>query len=808
MVNMARLDALKHEVFEVTPELCSERARLITESYRETRGLPAILRRALALAHILDKRTIFVRPGELFVGAISRTSRGYEWYPEYSLDIEAELDEVPKRAVDRFIVSEETKRELKEVFAYWRTHEVVQGDLYASRLRAAMPAEVLDKDILLEKRGSEGEGHLVPNFSRLMEGSLSGAIAEAERRKAALARTAAADPESEDKCLYLEATIIVCQAAIRYARRYARLLEALAAEEANPERRGELAEMARICDGLYVRPVETFWEAMQYIVLTIAIMSIESNGVSVAPGRVDQYLYPYYQRDVEAGRLTRDRAVELCAGLLINGNLYNILRPWTKQRWQTGYKGGFGNPTLGGQKPDGSDACNELTDVWLDAIPLWKGWSPFVNFRVHENINRETLLHCCEAIVQHGSQPNFICDNAAIRAHLGGGASLEEARDYAMYGCAETAIPGKSTGIGIGIWPNYGLCNWFELALNDGVDPRTGVQVGPACGDLTTYTSIEDVKAAFRRQVEYFAEIVATASNAVIPARAELNPCPFLSAFIDHRMDVCRDVTAGGPPNYNHSQVMQGHGIIDVADSLAALEVLVYREKRISAEALKRALETNYEGKEGESIRQLLIHRAPKYGNDDDLADGYAAWVWQTFFDAFQGYTNAKGGQFHPTCQTMSANVPSGEKVGALPNGRKAGEPLIDNTSPGPGLDVKGVTAVLKSVARCHRTRNSTTGAGLVNLKFHPLTLAGRENLCKFADLALCFNDLGGWQVQFNVMSSEMLRAAQESPERFRDLVVKVAGYNAQFIMLDKRLQDQIIARTEYLPETSFGGNV
>jgi formate C-acetyltransferase len=530
-------------------------------------------------------------------------------------------------------------------------------------------------------------------------------------------------------------------------------------------------------------------------------MSIESNGVSVAPGRVDQYLYPYYQRDMQAGRLTRDQAVELCTSFLINGNLYNILRPWTKQRWQTGYKGGFGNPTLGGQKPDGSDACNELTDVWLDAVSLWKGWSPFVNFRVHAGINWETLVHCCQTLVEHGSQPNFIGDQAAIQAHLAGGASLEEARDYAMYGCAESVVPGKATGIGIGVWPNYGLCNWFELALNNGVDPRTGAQIGPECGDLTTFDSIDDVKAAFEQQVAFFAEIVAAASNVVIPVRAELNPCPFLSVFIDHRIELAKDVTAGGPPNYNHSQVMQGHGIIDVADSMAALDVLVYREKLVSREELKHAMGTNFEGPDGERIRQLLIHRAPKYGNDDELADGYAAWAWQTFFDAFQGYTNAKGGQFHPTCQTMSANVPSGEKVGALPNGRKAGEPLIDNTSPGPGLDVKGVTAVLKSVGRCHSTRNSTTGAGLVNLKFHPLTLAGEENLAKLAALALCFNDLGGWQMQFNVVSSETLQQAQKHPERYRDLVVKVAGYNAQFVMLDKRLQDQIIARTEYQPE-------
>ncbi len=805
-MNMERLEALKHEVFHVTPELSSERARLITLSYKETRDLPTIIRRARALEFILENRTIFVRPGELFVGAISKYSRGYEWYPEYSLDIEPELDEVPKRTIDRFLVSEETKRELKEAFAYWRDNEVVQGEYSLSLLRAVMPPELFSKGVLPERSGSEGEGHLVPNFGRLMQVSLSSVIKEAVRKKEGLVGTLGTNPENVDKCLFLEAVLIVCRAAINYSRRYAKLLWELAAEEVAPQRKAELEEMAGICDGLYVSPVETFWEAMQFVVLTVAIMSIESNGVSVAPGRVDQYLYPYYKRDIKAGRLTRDQAVELCASFLINGNLYNILRPWVRQRWQTGYKGGFGNPTLGGQTPEGSDACNELTDVWLDAVPLWKGWTPFVNFRVHENINRQTLLHCCETIARHGSQPNFIGDNAAIKAHLEGGATLEEARDHAMYGCAESVVAGKATGIGIGVWPNYGLCNWFEFALNDGVDPRTGLQVGPACGDLTTFDSIDEVKAAFKKQVEYFAGIVATASNVLIPVRAKLNPTPFLSVFIDHRMDGCEDVTAGGPPNYNHSQVMQGHGIIDIADSLAALDKLVFREQRITKEELKRALESDYEGKEGEVTRQLLINKAPKYGNDDDSVDGYAVFVWKTFFDAFQKYTNAKGGKFHPTCQSLSANVPVGEKVGALPNGRRAGEPLVDNTSPGPGLDVNGVTAVIKSVTACHSARNSTTGAGLVNLKFHPTALAGRENLQKFADLALTFNELGGWQVQFNVVSPETLQDAQKNPEHYRDLVVKVAGYNAQFIMLDKRLQDQIIARTVYLPGTSFRG--
>ena len=459
---------------------------------------------------------------------------------------------------------------------------------------------------------------------------------------------------------------------------------------------------------------------------------------------------------------------------------------------------------MGGQLPDGTDACNELTDIWLDGVSLWKGWTPIVNFRIHENINRETLLHCCETMIEHGSQPNFIGDNAGIKTHLEGGASLEEARDFAMYGCSESVIPGKATGVGIGVWPMYGICKWFEIALNDGIDPSSGLRIGPACGDLTTFTSIDEVKQAFKKQVKYFAGIVATASNVVLPVRAKLNPTPFLSVFIDHRVEICKDVTAGGPPNFNHSQVMQGHGVIDIADSLAVLDKLVFREKHVSKQDLKRTLKNNFEGREGESLRQQLINRAPKYGNDDELVDSYAAWVWETFFDAFQKYTNAKGGKFHPTCQTMSANVPSGEPVGALPNGKKAGEPLVDNTSPGPGLDVNGVTAVIKSVAKCHRARNSSGGVGLVNLKFHPSTLAGRENLQKFADLALTFNDLGGWQLQYNIISPETLKIAQDNPDQYRSLVVKVAGYNAQFIMLDKRLQDQIISRTEYSSE-NFG---
>ena len=353
-MNTTRLDSLKNELFYVTPEISSERARLITESYRATKSLPTIIRRAKALEYLLEKRTIFVRPGELLVGAVSSKSRGGEIYPEYGLDIEPELDEIPKRALDRYIISETTKRELREVFQYWRDHEVVQGEYQLSLLKAVMPQEVFDRGILADHRcrRSEGEGHLVPNFERLMKTSLVDVANEAVQRQEELADTFASHPENVEKHLFLEAVQIVCRAAINYAKRYATLLWTLAEVEIDSARQSELKEMAEICDGLYVSPAETFRQAIQYITLTIAILNIECSGVSVAPGRVDQYLYPYYKRDIEEARLSREGAVELCTSLLINGNSYCILRPWVTQRWQTGYKGGLGNPTLGGQLSD------------------------------------------------------------------------------------------------------------------------------------------------------------------------------------------------------------------------------------------------------------------------------------------------------------------------------------------------------------------------------------------------------------------------------------------------------------------------
>lgn len=800
MIDMERLEDLKHEIFFKTPELSSERARLITESYKETRGLPTMTRRAKALEHILEKMTIFVRPGELLVGSIGSKVHSPEVFPEYSLDIEPELDEMPKRTLDPYVVSEETKKELKEVFEYWRNNEVVQGDYTLSLLEAVMPPEVFSKGIIARNVWVQGESEYTANFGRLMRVGLTSVIEDAERRKEELSRTFATNPENVEKALFLEAVIIVCRAAIKYAKRYTKLLWELAAEEADPKRRAEVEEMAGICDRLYVAPVKTFWEAVQFVCLGMVILNIEANGQAGSPGRVDQYLYPYYKRDIEGGRLTRDQALELCTSLLIKGQEYTIAKPNVNIQYQSGYVGGFGNVTLGGQRSDGSDACNELTEVYLEAIPLWKGWRPIVNFRVHENINREKLLKACDALVKHGSQPNFICDRAVIQAHLESGATPEEACDYVMVGCSTSAPQGKNTGIGaIPSLYGYPYAKWFELALNDGVDPRTGNRVGPACGDLTTFNSIDDVKEAFKTQVEYFVRIVTSAANIATPVRAKVNPCPFRSILTDYRLDICKDVTAGGPPNFNNTQTHQAHGVPDIADSLAALDKLVFREELISREELKHALGNNFEGKEGEYIRQLLINRAPKYGNDDDYVDSYAAWAWQTYFDEFQKYTNAKGGKFNPTAQTMSGNVPSGEKVGALPNGRKAGEPLADNTSPSPGLDVSGVTAVIKSVAKCHKARYSPYGGNIFNLKFHPKTMAGRENLQKFADLVLTFDDLGGWQVQFNIISYETLKDAQLHPDKYRDLVVKVAGYNALFIMLDKRLQDQIIARTEQL---------
>ena len=795
-----RTQSLRDMVLEAEPSLCHERAVLLTASWRESEGKPTIVRRALALAKVLREMTIYIQPGELIVGNQASHPRAAPVFPEYSVDwLVEEVPELPKRAIDRFAVSHETSRQLIEVCQYWH------GRTYQDRARAlieiGLPEDArgaFDTRLSnfnqvscnLWKLGT-GDGHVVADYERVISIGFFGIAEEVRRFRDRLDMTLA---ESLEKRIFYEAVLISLQAAIDFAGRFAALAERLAATEGDAVRRGELLTIAEVCRRVPAHPARTFWEAIQSYWFVHLLIQIEANGHSISPGRFDQYLSPCYQVDLATGRLNRAQAQELVECFWIKCNELNKVREWVPTQYFSGYPL-FQTVTLGGQARNGRDAVNDLTYVCLDATASLKLPQPTVIVRVHDGSPDEFLMAAARCLLRHGGgMPGFFSDEVAIPLLMRLGVTLEEARDWSVMGCAEPQVAGRfNTGTGGASHTN--LLKVLEITLNGGTNPQTGLGPCQGDGDLRTFRSFDEVMAAFRRQLAYYMRALPLLDNATSLAYAELTPTPLLSALIDGRLERGRDVSLGGPPNY-HNLVQHAWGLANVVNSLAALKKLVYEQGRLSGGELAQTLADNFAGLRGEEIRQMLLHRAPKYGNDDDEVDLIAREVVDLLAREAQKYRPLRGGCFGLSTQSLSSNVPAGAQVGATPDGRRAGEPLADNNSPAPGSDLRGPTAALKSVAKFdHALLSNGT---ILNLKFHPSAFQGEERLRKFVAMLRTYFDLKGFQVQFNIISPEVLREAQRQPDKYRNLVVKVAGYSALFSSLDRKLQDQIIERTTH----------
>ncbi len=796
----ARIEHLKSTLLDHEPALCPERALLLTQSWRETEGQPLLTRRAAALARVLRGMSIYIRPGELIVGNQASQPRAAPFYPEYAAAwLAREIDELPTRRLDPFQVSSETKAALLPVIEYWqgKTH----NDLVKSLVQQLLPPEALaafDFSVFCMNeawsnlgRSNNGDGHVVAAYGRVIA---TGFLALSQQARDLCAALDLRRPESLAKKLFYQAVIASLEAAIDYAARYADLAERLASEATDQARRAELLQVAAACRQVPAHPARTFAEAVQFYWFLQVLIHVESDGHSISPGRFDQYLYPYYQADLAAGRLTREQALELVECFWIKCCEINKAREWNSVHFMSGYPL-FQTVTLGGQTPDGRDASNDLSYVCLEATGNLQLPQPTVVVRVHDGSPDEFLLAAARCVLRHGGgMPGFFSDEVTVPALLNVGLKLEDARDWCVMGCSEFQVAGKfNTGTG-------GLCHVntlkiLELALNGGTNPYTGHRPCPGEGDLSTFRSFDEVLAAFRRQLSYYLSLVPIMDGITCGAFAELTPTPFLSALLDYRLEIGVDVSQGGGPNYKNLQSF-AMGVTNVADSLAALKKLVFEEQRLSGAELLAVLRGDFAGPRGEEIRQLLLNRAPKYGNDDDYVDLLAAQVFREFAHEIRQYTPPRGGYYGPTTQSLTANVTYGQRVGATPDGRHARAPLADNSSPSPGADKNGPTAVLKSVAKLDHVLASN--GTILNLKFHPSALNGEERLRKFVALIRTFVDLKGMQVQFNVVSADVLREAQAHPEQYRNLVVKVAGYSALFSTLDKELQDQIIARTTH----------
>lgn len=785
---------LRNDLLDIKPSVCVERARLVTEAYQKYENAPIVMRRARALAHTLENMTVYIQPGETIVGNQASKPRAAPIFPEYSADwIELEIDEFAKRPADQFVVDPSVKRELLEdILPYWRNRTLYD------RARLTMPEDVWTAQEIgvISGRGNitSGDGHIIVDIPMILKQGLEGVIASAKAELMLVQETV--DMNTLRSVAFLEATIVVCEAAVHFAARYAALAEQLAAETQDSEWKQELINIKEICTHVPGKPAHTFQEAIQSAWFIHLITQIESNGHSFSMGRVDQYTYPFYAADVAAGRLTRERTLELLQQLWLK--LFSVIkiRPWSHTRFGIGYPT-YQNVTVGGQTPDGKDATNELSYIVLETIRRTRLTQPNVSARYHTGTPDTFLLECARTIKLGFGMPAMKNDEIIIPALLEKGVSSEDAYNYAIVGCVEAAVPGK-WGYRVTGMAFLNLLKVLELTYNDGRDPVSSVQLHPGKGNLSDFKSFDDLYAAYRDQLAYYTRAHVIFDAVADLALEEMAPDAFCSALVDDCIHRRKTIKEGGAV-YDIVSGLES-GVANVANALMAVKCTLFDEKSLTAEQIQTALASNFEGIQGEKVRQKLLS-APKYGNDLDEVDLLAKQVLNDYLEFVKPYHTTRSGRGPIGCNyagstsNISSNVPLGQPVCATPDGRKAGEPIAEGVSNFHGTDTRGPTALMRSVTKLPTVKML---AQLLNIRLSPSTLSTDEGLWRLVYLLRGFQALKGWHVQFNVVDSKTLLAAQNNPEEYKDLVVRVAGYSALFVTLDKATQDDIIQRTEY----------
>ena len=825
-----RIQKLVDALYEHMPVIESARAKLITESYKETEGEPIITRRAKAFAHILHNIPIIIRDNELIVGSSTIAPRGCQTFPEFSYEwLEAELDTVATRTADPFEIAEETKAELKEADKYWKGKTTSE---LATSYMAPEAIKAIEHNIFTPGNYFyNGVGHVTVKYWEVLETGFEGIMEKAQKE---LDGCSVGDGNYARKSHFLEAVILSCKAVIDYAGRYAKLAQEMAAQTSDPVRKQELLVIAENCSRVPAKGAQNFYEACQSFWFVQQLLQMESSGHSISPGRFDQYMYPYYKKDMEAGTLTREFAQELMDCIWVKFNDLNKCRDAASAEGFAGYSL-FQNLIAGGQNKEGEDVTNDLSVMCIQASMHVHLPAPSLSVRVWNGSPHEFLIKAAELTRTGIGLPAYYNDEVIIPALQNRGLSLEDAREYNIIGCVEPQKAGKTEG-----WHDaafFNMCRPLELVFSNGMDK--GEMVGIPTGDVTQMKTFDEFFDAYKKQMEYCISLLVNADNAIDVAHAERCPLPFLSCMIDDCLKEGKSVQEGGAV-YNFTGP-QGFGIANMADGLFAIRKLVYEDKKVSMKELKEALAWNYdkgldaqsagdmtemimkamqkagrnvdastaEGllktfmgmKPGEQKTQRfkeihdMIDEVPKFGNDIPEVDYFAREVAYTYSKPLQKYNNPRGGKFQAGLYPVSANVPLGGQTGATPDGRYAHTPVADGVSPSAGKDVKGPTAAATSVSRLDHfiVSNGT----LFNQKFHPSALSGREGLEKFVALIRGYFDQKGMHMQFNVVDRQTLLDAQEHPEKYKHLVVRVAGYSALFTTLSRSLQDDIIRRTE-----------
>lgn len=789
-----RMSAFREEVLDEKPYIDAERALLATQAYKENQNQPRVMVRALMLKKILENMTIYIEDKSVIAGNQATKNANAPIFPEYTMEfILNELDLFEKRDGDVFYITEETKQQLREIAPFWENNNL------RARGEALLPDEVsvfMETGVFgMEGKLNAGDAHLAVNYERLLAEGLKGYEERTKAFKDALDFT---DPESVDKNEFYKAVLIVIEAVHHFALRYSRLAEELAGKEKDPKRKAELEEMSRICSKVPYEPASSFKEAVQSVWFIQLILQIESNGHSLSYGRFDQYMYPYYKKEIQDGTMTEEEAGEILTCLWIKTLTINKIRSQAHTLSSAGSPM-YQNVTIGGQTPDKKDAVNELSFAVLKSVAQTRLTQPNLTVRYHQNINKQFFDECIEVMKLGFGMPALNNDEIIIPSFINWGVKEEDAYNYSAIGCVETAVPGKwgyrCTGMSYINFPRVLLC-----AMNNGVDLTSGKRFTKGYGYFKDMDSYEDLLAAWDKTVREMTRYSVIVENVIDKASERDVPDILCSALTDDCIGRGKTIKEGGAV-YDFISGLQV-GIANMADSLAAIKQLVYEEKKITKEQLWNAILDDFQSPENQKIQEMLVNDVPKYGNDNDDVDLLVLEAYDSYLDEIKKYPNTRyqrgpiGGIRYGGTSSISANVGQGMGTKATPDGRNAFEPLAEGCSPAHNADKNGPTAVFKTVSKLPTEK--ITGGVLLNQKMTPQMLSTEENKQKLEMLIRAFfNRLHGYHVQYNIVSKETLLDAQVHPEDHKDLIVRVAGYSAFFNVLSKKTQDDIIERTE-----------
>lgn len=789
-----RMKEFREEVLDEKPYIDAQRAILATLAYKENLNQPRVMVRAKMLEKVLDNMSIYIEDKSLLAGNQATKNRNAPIFPEYTMEfVMNELDQFEKRDGDIFYITEKTKEQLREIAPFWQNNNL------RARGEALLPEEVrvfMETGVFgMEGKLNAGDAHLAVNYERILKDGLRGYEKRVKEYKATLDLT---NPDNVDKYCFYNAVLIVLKAVRNFANRYSVLAKDLAEKELNQKRKIELLEISRICSKVPYEPAETFKEAVQSVWFIQLILQIESNGHSLSYGRFDQYMYPYYDRDIKNGTIKESEALELLTCLWIKTLTINKVRSQAHTLSSAGSPM-YQNVTIAGQTTNKKDAVNDLSFLVLKSVAQTRLTQPNLTVRYHKNINKRFLDECVEVMRLGFGMPALNNDEIIIPSFMDWQVKEEDAYNYSAIGCVETAVPGKwgyrCTGMSYINFPRMLLCT-----MNNGVDLTSNKRFTKGYGYFTEMESYEELLKAWDKTIREITRYSVIVENVIDKASERDVPDILCSALTDDCIARGKTIKEGGAV-YDFISGLQV-GIANMADCLAAIKKLVYEEKKITRQELWDAILDDFSSPKNKKIQEMLIREAPKYGNDDDYVDQLIVEAYDSYIEEIEKYPNTRynrgpiGGIRYAGTSSISANVGQGMSTMATPDGRNAFEPLAEGCSPAHNSDKNGPTAVFKSVSKL-RT-NKITGGVLLNQKMTPQMLSTEENRQKLELLIKTFfNRLHGYHVQYNIVSKETLIDAQKHPEKHKDLIVRVAGYSAFFNVLSKKTQDDIIGRTE-----------